>query len=216
MALAMALAMAMALAVAMAMANCYNLFKENIMKKITETTLKKWNACEEGFDRFDELFPKGADLQTVSRRLIEDGHPSWDDWLWIKCKADNDYVDQTSVTAGYRGTATAGYSGTATAGDSGTATAGDRGAATAGYRGTATAGYGGTATTGYGGTATAGDRGTATAGYDGTATAGYGGVIVIEYHNGEDYVKKCAEVDGGKIKANTPYQIDDGEFREVV
>ena len=170
------------------------------IKEITETTLKKWGACEEGFDRFDELFPKGADLQTVSRGLIEDGHPSWNDWLWIKCKADNDYVDQTSVTAG--------YSGTATAGDRGTAAAGDRGTATAGYRGTATAGYGGTATAGYGGTATAG--------YGGTATAGYGGVIVIEYHNGEDYVKKCAEVDGGKIKANTPYQIVDGEFREVV
>ena len=138
------------------------------IKEITETTLKKWGACEEGFDRFDELFPKGADLQTASRGLIEDGHPSWNDWLWIKCKADNDYVDQTSVTAGYSGTATAG------------------------------------------------DRGTAAAGYGGTATAGYGGVIVIEYHNGEDYVKKCAEVDGGKIKANTPYQIVDGEFREVV
>ena len=202
------------------------------IKEITETTLKKWGACEEGFDRFDELFPKGADLQTVSRGLIEDGHPSWNDWLWIKCKADNDYVDQTSVTAGYsgtatagdRGTAAAGYGGTATAGYRGTATAGDDGTVTAGYGGTATAGdggtvtagYGGTATTGYNGTATAGDRGTATAGYGGTATAGYGGVIVIEYHNGEDYVKKCAEVDGGKIKANTPYQIVDGEFREVV
>jgi len=160
-------------------------------KLITKETLEKWHACPEGAERFNELWPDGADLATASAGLIADGHKAWSDWLWSKCAKDSEYCQQTVIaagdggtatagnggtaTAGYRGTATAGNGGTATAGDGGTATAGYRGTATAGYRGTATAGEGGTATAGNGGTATAGDGGTATAGDGGTATAGYRG-----------------------------------------
>jgi len=124
--------------------------------------------------------------------------------------------DRGTATAGIGGTATAGYRGTATAGDRGTATAGIGGTATAGDWGTATAGDWGTATAGIGGTATAGDWGTATAGDDGTATAGDGGVLVIEFYDGTKYRKRCAEVDGEKIKANVAYRLNDqGEFVEA-
>ncbi|MGR3219246.1 MAG: hypothetical protein ACUZ8H_05430 [Candidatus Anammoxibacter sp.] len=97
------------------------------MKKITKTTLKKWDACEDGYEGFCELFPKGADLKTASIRLIDAGHPDWSSWLWAQCKNDKDYCDQTTATAGWKGTAIAGDEGTAIAGDGGTAIAGDGG-----------------------------------------------------------------------------------------
>ena len=165
---------------------------DEMMKKITKTTLEKWDACADGYARFNELFPRGADLKTASEGLIKDGHPDWSNWLWSRCKQDDDYIEQTVVTAGthgtatagdegtatagYRGTATAGYRGIATAGDRGAAIAGDFGNAIAGYRGTATAGNHGTTIAGNDGSATAGNYGTATAGYSGTATAGYRGI----------------------------------------
>ena len=90
-------------------------------KKITAKTLKEWNACREGYERFNQLFPKGADLKTASEGLIADGHISWSNWLWEHCaqSADEEYQIQCVSTAGYAGTATAGYAGTATAGDEG-------------------------------------------------------------------------------------------------
>jgi len=109
-------------------------------KLITKETLEKWHACSGGAERFNELWPDGADLATASAGLIAYGHKAWSDWLWSKCAKDSEYCQQTVIAAGYRGTATAG--------DGGTATAGDGGTATAGYRGTATAGDGGTATAG--------------------------------------------------------------------
>ena len=131
-----------------------------------------------------------------------------------------------TATAGYGGTAAAGRIGTATAGDYGTATAGDYGTATAGYGGTATAGNhgtaaaecGGSATVGDYGTATVGDYGTAAAGYSGTATAGEGGALVILFWDdaAQGFRRRCAEVDGERIKANTPYRLDKhGEFIEA-
>ena len=98
------------------------------MKIITHEILRSWEACSDGYTRFCELFPDGADLKTASEGLIADGHNSWSDWLWSKCKASEDFCEQTIRAAGYYGTATAGYGGTATAGDGGTATAGDGGA----------------------------------------------------------------------------------------
>lgn len=41
------------------------------MKKITKTTLEKWNACVEGLERFNELFPKGADLKPNVRYCLD-------------------------------------------------------------------------------------------------------------------------------------------------
>jgi hypothetical protein len=99
------------------------------MKKITKKRLKAWAACKDGYIRFNQLFPKGADLQTASAGLIADGHPEWSDWLWDKCKygGDAEFVSQTIVTVGDHGTATAGKYGKAIAGKYGTAKAGEGG-----------------------------------------------------------------------------------------
>ena len=102
------------------------------MKLITKETLEKWNACTEGYKKFNELFPEGAYLQDASENFNELGLHDYTSWLWSKCKRDKDYVDQTSVTAG----------------DHGTASAGDWGNASAGYYGTASAGFGGNASAG--------------------------------------------------------------------
>jgi len=85
----------------------------NKLKKITAKTLEKWNACHEGYTRFNELFPKGADLRTASDGLIADGNSAWSDWLWSHCKnsGDDKYIIQCTATAGYKGTATAGDEG---------------------------------------------------------------------------------------------------------
>ena len=94
------------------------------MKKITKDTLRKWKACSEGYKRFCELFKTGATLEVASKKLIDDGHTDWSNWLWSRCKEDNEYCEQTVITAGDGGTATAGDGGTATTGEGGTATAG--------------------------------------------------------------------------------------------
>lgn len=96
-----------------------------------------------------------------------------------------------------------------------------------------TAGYGGTATAGDYGVATAGDYGTAVSrgnsstGEDGLCVArgngcrvkgGLGSVLVIaeETRNSMEIVHcKTAVVDGEKIKADTWYTLQDGEFSEV-
>ena len=137
-----------------------------------------------------------------------------------------------AATAGYRGAATAGYRGAATAGEYGAATAGDCGTATAGEYGAATAGEYGAATAGYRGAATAGYRGAATSfesskvGENGLAVArgnnvrvmgGIGAIIVIAEENEKDHgIKnwKAALVDGKKIKADTWYVLENGEFLE--
>ena len=102
------------------------------MKLITKETLEKWDACKDGYDKFNKLLPEGADLQTASKALIDAGRNDYSDWLWGACKKDKDYIDQTSVTAGDWGTASAGYGGTASAGYCGTASAGEYGTASAG------------------------------------------------------------------------------------
>ena len=149
--------------------------------------------------------------------------------------------DRGAATAGNRGAATAGNGGAATAGYRGAATAGDSGAATAGNRGAATAGKRGAATAGDSGAATAGDRGAATAGYSGAATSrgssasgenglsvargnnvkvkgGIGALLVIAEERSDSYdIKdwKAVVVDGERIKADTWYQLIDGELKEV-
>ena len=119
--------------------------------------------------------------------------------------------------AGVGAAATARNYGVATAGDCGTATAGDCGAATAGDRGMATAGDCGTAVS----------RGSSSTGKDGLCVArgngcrvkgGLGSVLVIveECKNSMKIAhRKMAVVDGEKIKADTWYTLQDGEFSEV-
>jgi len=180
------------------------------MKLIDKETLKKWNACEDGYNRFNELFPTGATLKQASDALISDGHPDWSNWLWERCKDDDEYCDQTCIITGYRGTATVGDYGTAIVGDYGTAIAMDYGTASVGNYGTAIVGdYG---------TASAGDRGTAIAGYCGTVSAGDYGIIAILYYCSKNntYKKKSGDIGENGLKPNTPYIIIDGEFKEVI
>ena len=138
-----------------------------------------------------------------------------------------------AATAGYCGAATAGNGGAATAGYCGAATAGNRGAATAGYYGAATAGNYGAATAGYCGAATAGDSGAATArgkasvGENGIASVrgnnvkvrgGMGAVLVCAVECEDSYGIKtwaAAVVDGEKIKPDTWYTVENGEFIEA-
>ena len=140
--------------------------------------------------------------------------------------------DSGAATAGYKGAATAGYKGEATAGNYGAATAGNYGAATAGDYGAATAGDSGAATAGNYGASTAGDSGAATSrgssasGKNGLSVArgnnikvkgGIGAVLVVceEMEHCYDIKEwKAAVVDGKNIKADTWYQLKDGEFVE--
>ena len=104
----------------------------------------------------------------------------------------------------------------ATAGDSGAATAGDSGAATAGNYGAATAGDSGAATS----------RGKSSSGANGLSVArgnnvkvrgGLGAILVIAEECEDTYditSWKAAKVDGEKIKADTWYELVDGEFTE--
>ena len=121
--------------------------------------------------------------------------------------------------------ATAGYAGAATAGEYGAATAGNRGAATAGYAGAATAGNRGAATAGKYGAATS--RGKSCTGENGVCVArgngvmvkgGLGSLLVIAEESTNNYdiaAWKAVVVDGEKVKADTWYQLKDGELKEV-
>lgn len=139
------------------------------------------------------------------------------------CKTQSD--DARAATAGYNGVATAGDRGVATAGDRGAATAGDYGAATAGDFGAATAGEHGAATTGNLGVVTS--RGRSAVGTNGIAVArgmntrakgGMGAVLVLAEEDECSFklaAWKAAVVDGDKIKPDTWYKLNDGEFVEA-
>ena len=128
---------------------------------------------------------------------------------YVRAHATMEHTDSERATAGNRGAATAGNRGAATAGEYGAATAGEYGAATAGECGAATA------------------RGFASVGKDGCALVrgnnvkakgGLGAILVICEENDENFGVKCwkaAVVDGEKIKADTWYCLEDGEFAEV-
>lgn len=53
---------------------------------ITHELLKSWSPCEDGYERFCELFPAGADLQTAIDGLVADEHDEWAYWLFCKCR----------------------------------------------------------------------------------------------------------------------------------
>ena len=105
----------------------------------------------------------------------------------------------------------------ATAGDKGAATAGNYGAATAGYKGAATAGNKGAATSR--GTSVVGENGLAVARGNGVRVkGGLGAILVIAEENKDNYdvaAWKAVVVDGENIKADTLYELVDGELKEV-
>ena len=146
-----------------------------------------------------------------------------------------------SASAGWRGSASAGERGSASAGVCGSASAGWRGSASAGASGSASAGEYGSASAGWRGSASAGERGSASAGVYGKAVSGgsasvgvygvavckgngcrvkggVGALLVIAEENQNNYeiaTWKAVVVDGETIKADTWYELRDGEFVEV-
>ena len=141
--------------------------------------------------------------------------------------------ERGSASAGERGSASAGERGSASAGWSGSASAGERGSASAGWSGSASAGDGGSASAGERGSASAGDygvsasRGSSSAGENGVAAArgehakvrgGIGSVLVVCVEKKDSYdiaEWKAAVVDGERIRPDTWYTVENGEFREA-
>jgi hypothetical protein len=105
----------------------------------------------------------------------------------------------------------------ATAGEYGAATAGEYGAATAGEFGAATAGEFGAATSR--GKSCTGENGVCVARGNGVMVkGGLGSLLVIAEESTNNYditAWKSVIVDGEKIKADTWYQLVDGELKEV-
>ena len=141
--------------------------------------------------------------------------------------------ERGSASAGWSGSASAGERGSASAGWSGSASAGERGSASAGWSGSASAGDGGSASAGERGSASAGDygvsasRGSSSAGENGVAAArgehakvrgGIGSVLVVCVEKKDSYdiaEWKAAVVDGERIRPDTWYTVENGEFREA-
>ena len=74
-------------------------------EKITPALLKSWSPCSDGYRRFCELFPDGADLQTAMDGLIADSHDDWAYWLFCACRERNlfdDIVCRGDRNSGYR------------------------------------------------------------------------------------------------------------------
>ena len=138
-----------------------------------------------------------------------------------------------SASAGWYGSASAGWYGSAYAGDGGIASAGRYGSASAGDGGSASAGKFGSASAGEYGSASAGDygvsasRGSSSAGENGVAAArgkhakvrgGIGSVLVVCVEKKDSYdiaEWKAAVVDGERIRPDTWYTVENGEFREA-
>ena len=111
--------------------------------------------------------------------------------------------------------------------------AGDRESASAGERGSASAGRSGSASAGEYGSASAGDygvsasRGSSSAGENGVAAArgkhakvrgGIGSVLVVCVEKKDSYdiaEWKAAVVDGERIRPDTWYTVENGEFKEA-
>ena len=138
-----------------------------------------------------------------------------------------------SASAGECGSASAGECGSASAGEYGGASAGECGSASAGEYGSASAGEYGSASAGWYGSASAGDygvsasRGSSSAGENGVAAArgkyakvrgGIGSVLVVCVEKKDSYdiaEWKAAVVDGERIRPDTWYTVENGEFKEA-
>ena len=125
--------------------------------------------------------------------------------------------DGGAANAGNYGAANAGDGGAANAGDGGAANAGDGGAANAGYRGAANAGNYGAANAGYRGAASVEKDGVAICSTCGRVKGGIGSILVLVNRDvyGRIIEAKMEPVDGERIKANTWYRLENGEFKEL-
>ena len=125
--------------------------------------------------------------------------------------------DRESASAGDYGSASAGWYGSASAGEYGSASAGERGSASAGEYGSASAGdYGVSASRG---SSSAGENGVAAArGKHAKVRGGIGSVLVVCVEKKDSYdiaEWKAAVVDGERIRPDTWYTVENGEFKEA-
>ena len=138
------------------------------------------------------------------------------------CKLHFEYVRSRCApaktnAAGDRESASAGERGSASAGGSGSASAGKFGSASAGWYGSASAGdYGVSASRG---SSSAGENGVAAArGKHAKVRGGIGSVLVVCVEKKDSYdiaEWKAAVVDGERIRPDTWYTVENGEFREA-
>lgn len=164
-----------------------------------------FHACENPLDCFDYYSPsssvyheveiedngeRGDDSKVVGKKIKIGGRLS----VLDVCKLHFEYVKEHTTTENT---------------DSKTANAGDYGSANAGYRGSATSR----------GASSVGSHGIAVSRGNGCKVKGkLGSLIVIaaEKENNHDITDfKAAIVDGEKVKADTWYELKDGEFVEV-
>ena len=117
--------------------------------------------------------------------------------------------DRESASAGRYGSASAGKFGSASAGEYGSASAGDGGSASAGD-------YGVSASRG---SSSAGENGVAAArGKHAKVRGGIGSVLVVCVEKKDSYEIaewKAAVVDGERIRPDTWYTVENGEFKEA-
>ena len=117
--------------------------------------------------------------------------------------------DRESASAGWYGSASAGWYGSASAGRYGSASAGDYGSASAGD-------YGVSASRG---SSSAGENGVAAArGKHAKVRGGIGSVLVVCVEKEDSYEIaewKAAVVDGERIRPDTWYTVENGEFKEA-
>ena len=117
--------------------------------------------------------------------------------------------DRESASAGRYGSASAGKFGSASAGEYGSASAGDGGSASAGD-------YGVSASRG---SSSAGENGVAAArGKHAKVRGGIGSVLVVCVEKKDSYdiaEWKAAVVDGERIRPDTWYTVENGEFKEA-
>ena len=142
------------------------------------------------------------------------------EYVTSRCKPANSRVagDNESASAGYSGSASAAKYGSASVGCRGSASVGDYGSASAGKYGSASAGKNGVATSR--GVSAVGENGVAVARGNGVIVKGGIGSILVacEEHNSDYDIKdyKVVVVDGEKIKEDTFYKLQNGEFVECI
>ena len=193
-----------------------------------------FHACENPLDCFSHYAP--ATSRYCEVEIEDNGQRSSEDSKVVGkkikigaelsteqiCKLHFEYVRSRcdpakTNAAGDRKSASAGRYGSASAGEYGSASAGERGSASAGDYGSASAGdYGVSASRG---SSSAGENGVAAArGKHAKVRGGIGSVLVVCVEKKDSYdiaEWKAAVVDGERIRPDTWYTVENGEFREA-
>lgn len=193
-----------------------------------------FHACENPLDCFSHYAPGNSRYCEVE--IEDNGQRSSEDSKVVGkkikigaelsteqiCKLHFEYVRSRcdpakTNAAGDRESASAGRYGSASAGKFGSASAGDGGSASAGWYGSASAGdYGVSASRG---SSSAGENGVAAArGKHAKVRGGIGSVLVVCVEKKDSYdiaEWKAAVVDGERIRPDTWYTVENGEFREA-